>query len=110
MSNASRSKNRPEMKISPVNSGLSVAIWLNTVETDEGPRQFRSITIAPRRYRDRETGEWKDSASYQPSDLPALMFALQKAIDFCYSSPLPGQKAEAGAEATPQEPGDEAPY
>ncbi|MBI5757311.1 MAG: hypothetical protein HZA46_02190 [Planctomycetales bacterium] len=103
-------KNHPEKKISPVNSGLSVAIWLNTVTTDDGPRRFRTITVAPKRYRDRNTGEWKDSGSYTPSDLPALVFALQKAIEFCYSSPLPGQKDEPGAEAPAKQPEDEVPY
>lgn len=42
MATQNRSKNRPEKKISPVNSGLSVAIWLNTIETDDGVRQYRS--------------------------------------------------------------------
>jgi hypothetical protein len=39
-----------------------------------------------------------------------LVFALQKAIEFCYSSPLPGQKEEAGAEAPAKQPDDEVPY
>jgi hypothetical protein len=75
--------------------GIGVAIWLNTAETDEGPKQFRSITIAPRRYQDRETGQWKDAGSYNPGDLPALIFALQKAQEFCFEAPLPGQTEAA---------------
>ena len=84
----------PEKKISPVHSGISVAIWLNQFDGDDGPKHFRSITLAPRRYYDRTAGEWKDSSSYEPADLPALVFALQKAIEYCYSTPLPGQKPE----------------
>ena len=87
-------KKPPEKKISPVHSGISVVIWLNQVDGDDGPRHFRAITIAPRRYYDRTAGEWKDSSSYGPADLPALVFALQKAIEYCYSTPLPGQKPE----------------
>jgi hypothetical protein len=83
-------KQRPEHKIGPYPGGIGVAIWVNTIQTDNGPRKVRSITISPRRYRDPETGEWKDSGSYQPGDLPALLFALGKAQDFIYSNPLNG--------------------
>jgi hypothetical protein len=111
MATQNRSKNRPEKKISPVNSGLSVAIWLNTVETDDGNRQYRSITISGKRYRDRKSGEWKDSGAYVPADLPALVFSLEQAIAYCYSTPLPGQTSEPGAEAHPRQPDDdEVPY
>ena len=36
-----------------------MAIGLNQVQSDEGPRFFRSVTIAPRRYLDPKTGEKK---------------------------------------------------
>lgn len=81
----------PEKKIGPFAGGIGVAIWLNTADTDDGPKQFRSLTIAPRRYQDRETGEWKDAGSFNPSDLPALIFALQKAQEYVFTTPLPGQ-------------------
>jgi hypothetical protein len=87
----------PEIKIGPFAGGIGVAIWLNTVDTDDGPKKFRSITIAPRRYQDRETGEWKDAGSLNPSDLPALIFALQKAQEYVFTTPLPGQD-HTGAE------------
>ena len=85
----------PEKKIGPFANGIGVAIWLNEVETDDGPKQFRFITIAPRRYQDKKTGEWKDSSGYQPSDLPALLFCLNKAQEYCYETPLPGQTPDA---------------
>ena len=84
----------PEKKIN-LTGGISVAIWLNTTETDDGPKQFRSITIAPRRYQDRETGEWKDAGSFNPGDLPALIFALQKAQEYVFTTPQPGQESAA---------------
>lgn len=92
----------PEMKIGPFAGGIGVAIWLNTVDTEDGPKQFRSITIAPRRYQDRETGAWKDAGSYNPSDLPALIFALQKAQEYVFTKPLPGQ--ESGADNGSSDP------
>jgi hypothetical protein len=91
-SDTSRPSRQPEKKIGPFAGGMGVAIWLNSADTDEGPKPFRSITIAPRRYQDRETGDWKDAGSYNPGDLPALIFALQKAQEYCFETPLPGQE------------------
>ena len=82
---------RPEKKVGPYPGGIGVAIWVNTINTADGPKQVRSITISPRRYRDAQTGEWKDASSFRPGDLPALIFALQKAQEFVYTTPLPGE-------------------
>jgi hypothetical protein len=108
MSKSNQSKTRPEQKIGPYAGGIGCAIWLNEVDTDDGPRKFRSISLAPRRYRDSESGDWKDSSSYQPADLPALLFCLQKAQEYCYTTPIPGQK-ESGVEAGGEHAG-EVPY
>lgn len=91
-----QSRSPPEKKIGPFAGGIGVAIWLNTTETDDGPKQFRSITIAPRRYQNRESGEWLDANSFNPSDLPALIFALQKAQEYVFIKPLPGQEDSTG--------------
>jgi hypothetical protein len=90
-SSPARTSNRPEKKIGPYPGGIGVAVWLNTVETDAGKRQMRSITISPRRYRDPQSGKWRDSTSFRPGDLPALIFALQKAQEYVFTTPLPGQ-------------------
>src|SRR5207249_2098094 len=66
----------PELKIGPFQGGIGVAVWLNEVQTESGPRTIRSISIAPRRYKDKQTGEWKDSGSFRPGDLTALILAL----------------------------------
>lgn len=96
----------PEKKIGPFAAGIGVAIWLNQIDTSDGPQQIRSITIAPRRYFDRESNEWKDAPSFRPSDLPALIFALQKAQEFCYTQPLPDQNngEERANEENEEEP------
>lgn len=91
---------RPEKSIGPYPGGIGVAIWLNTIETSDGPRKVRSITISPRRYRDAESGEWRDAASFRPMDLPAMLFALTKAQEYCYTVPLPGE-TEGGDERSP---------
>ena len=88
---------KPEKKIT-LAGGVGVAIWLNTIDTSNGRRKLRSITIAPRRYKDPESGEWKDAPSYRPADLPALIFALEKAQEYCYTVPLPGEQHEEASE------------
>lgn len=73
----------PERKWGPFHGGVSVAVWLNEVETEEGTRYFRSVGINSRRFRDKVTGNWKDAKSLRPTDLPALMLALDKAQTEC---------------------------
>ncbi len=85
--------NRPEKKFGPYR-GIEVAVWLNTVQTEEGPRQVRSITISPRRYYDREREEWRDAKSFRPADLEVLIFALRQAQAYIFTTPIPGQKPD----------------
>lgn len=89
---------KPEYKIGPFHNGLGVAVWLNSVETENGVRYFRSITVAKRRFRDPQTGEWKDAVSYRPVDLTTLMLAFREARDYCLRTPLPGQPVEGEEE------------
>ena len=84
----------PEKKIGPFPAGIGVAIWINSIQTDEGPRKIRSITLSPRRFFDRDAGQWRDSGSYHPGDIPALIFALQKAQEYIFTTPIPGQRDE----------------
>jgi hypothetical protein len=84
----------PELKVGPFQGGIGVAVWLNEIQTETGPKTIRAITIAPRRYLDRKTGEWKDSGSFRPGDLSALILALEKAREHCLSKPLPGEQSE----------------
>jgi hypothetical protein len=84
----------PELKVGPFQGGIGVAVWLNEVQTETGPSQIRSITIAPRRYRDKQTGEWKDAKSFRPGDLTALILAMEKAREYCLTKPLPGEQSE----------------
>ena len=83
--------NRPEKKFGPYPGGISVAVWLNTIKTDNGPRRVRSITVSPRRYFDANGGQWRDAGSYRTGDLPALIFGLTQAQAYCLSEPIPGE-------------------
>jgi hypothetical protein len=110
---AKRSKSAPrypEKKWGPFAGGTGVAVWLNEFETHNGTRYARTITFAPRRFRDPKTNDWRDGA-YRPVDLPALLLAIQAAHDYCLSTPLPGEPAEpeevdalADGEGSPSDP------
>ena len=83
----------PERKWGPFHAGVSVCVWLNEVETAEGIRYYRSVTISPRRYCDPK-GQWKDAGSLRPVDLPSLILALQAAHDFVSNTPLRGEQVD----------------
>lgn len=93
--------NRPEKKFGPYPGGIGVAIWVNTIETANGPRKFRSITLSPRRYRDPETGDWRDASSYRPGDLPALLFGLQSAMEYAFTVPIENGEQRDEADDVP---------
>jgi hypothetical protein len=84
----------PERKWGPFHAGVAVCVWLNEVETAEGIRFYRSITISPRRYRDPKNHEWKDAGSLRPADLPSLILALSAAHQYVVDTPLPGEQVE----------------
>ena len=88
---------RPEKKYGPFHGGVGLAIWLNQVAGETGPRFFRSVTIAPRRYLDPKTGHWMDSSSFRATDMPALILALESAHAYMTNTPLPGDAAEEDA-------------
>ena len=91
---AASTPRRPEMKYGPFHGGVGVAVWLNEIQTDEGPRFLRSVTIQGRRYRDRKTGNWEDAGSLRSTDLASLNLALQAASRYIAETPLPGQPVE----------------
>jgi len=70
--------NRPVQEFRVRN--LSLAIWQN-----EGTRDGRLVTLHSitlnKRYQDQQTGEWKDSSSFFPDDLPRLRLLLDKAYE-----------------------------
>ena len=85
---SNQGKRPPEKSIGPFSGGIGVAVWVNTVETQRGSRQMRSITINPRRYLDEKSKQWKDATSFRVRDIPELIFALQEAYAHCLTSPL----------------------
>ena len=72
---------------------VELAVWKKTMEHD-GRSVVRYDAKFNRRYKDRESGEWKDAKSFRIGDLPALIFGLQKALEHAYTVPLVGQQQE----------------
>ena len=103
---ATTAPRHPEKKWGPFHGGVGVAVWLNEVQTDAGPKFFRSLTIQPRRYRDKKTGVWKDAKSLRPTDIPALLLALDAAMQFAAHTPLPGQPVDDEGEIETLEDGE----
>ena len=57
---------------------VSASVFLNEVETDNGKRQSRSVSIQ-RSYRD-DKGEWKASSSLRLAELPQAITVLEWAL------------------------------
>ena len=95
---------QPEKKIGPFSGGIGVAIWLNTIETADGPRRVRSVTISPRRFRDPKTGEWRSAGSFWLPDLSALILGLEKAREYMLTTRLPGDAPVDVDDAPPEPP------
>lgn len=104
---AQQSTNRPEKKFGPFPGGVGIAVWSNEIGTDQGTKKIRSISINPRRYFDNRSGQWKDSRSFRPEDLPALIFGLQQALEYIFLNPLAGQQE---SDHGPDRQDDDVPY
>ena len=73
------SGNKPEMT---VRIGLiSASIWTNAIETGKETKEVRSV-VFQRRYKDRDSGEWKSSETFGLADLPALKEVISLALTF----------------------------
>ena len=59
---------------------LRVAIWQNEGMRNGQPVLLHSVTLN-KRYRDANTGEWADSNSLFPDDLPRVRLLLDKAYE-----------------------------
>ncbi len=96
----------PNMSATPMNKpiqefrvrNLSLAIWENQGLRDGRPVALHSITLN-KRYQDQQTGEWKDSNSFFPDDLPRLRLLLDKAYEQLLLRDGSAERSENGADA-----------
>ena len=59
----------------------SASVFANTVERDGKQVTVRNVKLQ-RRYKDKETGEWKSNASFTLSELPAAIAVMKLAFDY----------------------------
>lgn len=59
---------------------VSAALWRSESEQD-GRTVVTWSTKVQNRYRDRQTGEWKDTDYFFPDDLPRLALVAQQAYE-----------------------------
>ncbi len=80
---------KPEREIGPYRGSICVSILRGNNETDDGPMDVRFIKLSPRSYLSRERNKYK-SKLYRVDDIPAMIVALQQALEFCYANPIIG--------------------
>jgi len=74
-----------EQKTQPVKKfrvgTISASIWQNEELQPDGTTLVKHSVQIQKRYRDQD-GNWHDSNSYFPNDLPKLQLAVEKAYEF----------------------------
>jgi hypothetical protein len=61
---------------------ISASIWKNRVTGKDGqPAEFMNVTFQ-RRYKDKDSDEWKTSSSLKAMDLPKAVVVLNKAYEY----------------------------
>jgi len=59
---------------------VSSALWENSIQVRGGPVKILKATVQ-RRYKDKESGEWKSSMSFSRNEIPLAIYCLQKAFE-----------------------------
>jgi hypothetical protein len=60
---------------------VRAAIWKNEVQQD-GRTTVRFSTKIEKRYRDKQSNEWRSTDQYFPEDLPKLALVATKAFEY----------------------------
>ena len=61
--------------------GITVAVWRRTELEEDGREVHRFSVSIQKRYKD-DAGEWRDSGTFFPNDLPRLRLAIDKAFEY----------------------------
>lgn len=73
-------RQRP-VKVITVRGGIRAAVWQHDVERNGRRRPRFSITVSKRFY-DKGAGQYRESGSFFPDDIPRLRLALDKAFEY----------------------------
>jgi hypothetical protein len=72
--------NLPEKKFRA--GAISATVWRNVVKTKDGQdAEVRTVSF-DKRYKDKDTNEWKSSSSLRAMDLPKAVVVLNKAYEY----------------------------
>ena len=59
---------------------VSAALWENSIQTQGRTVKILKATVQ-RRYKDKDSGEWKSSTSFSRNEIPLAIHCLQKAFE-----------------------------
>jgi len=59
---------------------VSSALWENTIQVRGQAVKILKATVQ-RRYKDKDSGEWKSSMSFSRNEIPLAIWCLQKAFE-----------------------------
>ncbi|MCP4610967.1 MAG: hypothetical protein GY845_19850 [Planctomycetes bacterium] len=59
---------------------VSSALWENDIQVRGGTVKILKATVQ-RRYKDKDSGEWKSSMSFSRNEIPLAIYCLQKAFE-----------------------------
>ena len=66
---------------------ISAAVWANEFTTTAGQKVRTLRASVERRFKDSKTGEWRSSSSFNRSEIPAAVHALQLAWEYILNNP-----------------------
>jgi len=61
----------------------SASVFLNERKTHDGTVKLPSVAFQCR-YRDDQSGEWKDASSMSPNEVARSLVVLQQALEYCW--------------------------
>ena len=70
---------QPEKKFSA--GSIQISVWRNQVKTKGKEGEYKTVSFG-RAYKDKETGEWKTTASLRIGDIPKAIAALSKTYEY----------------------------
>ncbi len=73
-------ENLPEMQFRA--GAISAAVWRNTIKKKDGSEADIRTVSFQRRYKDKDSDEWKTSNSLRATDLPKAVVVLNKAYEY----------------------------
>jgi hypothetical protein len=88
-------KKLPSYKVGPIatskGESVSVTVWSNDIERSGETFTVYNVTVQAS-YFDSSDGQWKASKGFRGSQLPTLIYALQRTFDFIMSQRDPANQ------------------